>query len=217
VIEKVGSDRVVVHRAGVVVLSRADMPDWEVRAFRRTAIQFRGARYFVAAKELKDDGGYRYVLDRWPEEHDDLVGGVVEYGESFVRARDGERAARSAARLVHLVLLPLYPLIGLLPGGVKRRLADGYGISAERATAQSLVLEGAIAFAMTALLTISSVAGGLGGAFGIDAIPWLRDLGVVATVSLCLVVPDLVIRYARILGESKHPYGFWEWLFRRER
>ena len=36
-------------------------------------------------------------------------------------------------------------------------------------------------------------------------------------VALFLLVPDVVMRYAKILGESTHPYGFWEWLFRRER
>jgi hypothetical protein len=195
------------------------MPGWEVRSFRRTAIQFRGARYFVAAKE-KTRGGFRYVLEPWPEGApgaDDLGGAVVEYDEGFVRVRDGERVARAAASGVHLLLVPLYPLIGFLPGAVKQRLEDGYGVSAERATAQSLVLEAALALAMTGMLSISSVAGVVGGAFGIDAIPWLEDLRTVAAVALCLFVPDLVMRYTRILSESRHPYGFWEWLFRRQR
>lgn len=214
--EQVGSDRVLARGSRVIVLSRADMPGWEVRAYRRAAIVFRGERYYVRAKEPRG-GGLRYTLERWPEELEDIGGPQIEYDERFVAERDGARVAREVASRVRLLLVPLYPVIGLLPGAVKRRLADGYGISAERATEQSLWLEAAIALATAALFTISTMAGMLGRVFGTGPLSWAGASSGFGIAALLLVVPDLVMRYARILAESEHSYGFWEWLFRRER
>lgn len=212
----IGSDRVSLDGARVVVESRADMPGWEVRAYRRVAILWRGRRYFVAAK-ARDGDRVRYTLEPWDEDRADLDAGVIEYDESYVATRDEARRARAAASGVHSLLVPLYPLIGLLPGAVKRALADGYGISEERATALSLVLEACVALMLATAISISSMANLYGHAFGVESIPWLDSLlGGAAPVALCLLVPDVVMRYARILGESSYPWGFWEWLFRRE-
>jgi hypothetical protein len=211
----VGSDRVTLDGDRLVVESRADMSGWDVRSFRRTAIVYRGARWFVAAKEY-DGWRFRYTLERWDDGRGDIDGGVIHYDAKFAAARDGSGRARVAASGVHVLLLPFYPLIGLLPGGVKRRLADGYGISEERATAQSIVLEASLALMMMAMMTISNVARIYGGAFGVDDIPWLRHVPGGGIAALALLIPDVVMRYAKILGESRHSWGFWEWLFRRE-
>ena len=216
--EQVGSDRVVVAAGNrVIVLSRADMPGWEVRAFRRGAILFRGSHYFVAIKE-PHPGGFRYTLEPWPPDSHDIDGGVIEYDEHFVAARDAGRRTRAAASGVRALLLPLYPLIGLLPGSVKRRLADGFGISEELSTVMSLWLEFLVAAGLAALFTIRSMAGLYGSALGVRGpIPWLASLTGFAAGGLLLIVPDLLMRYSKILAESQYPWGFWEWLFRRER
>jgi hypothetical protein len=213
--ERVGSDRVSIDGGRVLVESRADMPGWEVRAFRRTAIVYRGRRYFVAEK-IRERDRVRYALEPWDEDRGDLDGGSIDYDESWVAARDQARRARAAASRVRTVLVPLYPLIGLLPGAIKRRLADGYGISEELATAQSLVLEGCVVLMVGAALSISSMTGIYGHAFGVESVPWLHDVGRTGTIALLLLVPDVVMRYAKILGESTYAWGFWEWLFRRE-
>jgi len=197
-----------------VVESRADMPGWEVRAFRRTAIVYRGDRWFVAAK-ASENGRFRYTLERWDDEREDMDGGLFEYDADYVAVRDHDRRARAAASGVRTLLVPLYPLIGLLPGAVKRRLADRFGISEERVTAQSIVLEAVVAVMVGGMLTIGSVGRMYGGALGVDSIPWLEGIPGAGMVALFLLVPDVVMRYARILGESSYPYGFWEWLFRR--
>jgi hypothetical protein len=214
--EKVGSDRVLVDGSRLVVQSSADMPGWEVRAFRRKLILFRGARYFVAAKE-RVEGRYHYTLEPWPDDREDIVGGAIEYDRHLVAARDAESRARAAAAGVRALLLPLYPVIGLLPAVVKKRLADGYGISEELATTLSLWLELMVSAALGALFTIQSMTGVYGAALGVrEPIAWLQNLSGLAAGALFLIVPDLVMRYARILAESRYPYGFWEWLFHRE-
>ena len=216
--EKLGSDQILARGSRVIVFSRADMEGWEVRAFRRATILFRGERYFVAAKERRA-GGFRYVLERRPAEADDDLGGaVIEYGAPFVAERDAARTARVAATGVQVFLLPIYPLIGLLPSAVKRRLADRFGVSEERATAMSLWLELMTMFALGALLSIKSVAGVYGQGLGVrGGIPWLEDLGGFAAIALALIAPDLLVRYSRILAEDPRAYGFWEWLFRWRR
>lgn len=219
--ERIGTDRILLASGRVVVLSRADMPGWEVRTFRRTAILFRGGRYFVAVKERTEGsaleaGGFRYVLERWPEDREDQAGGEMEYDAHYVAARDAENTARAAAKGVRAFLLPLYPLIGLLPGNVKRRLADRYGIREDLSTALSLWLELVVCAACAALFTIHSMTGVYGTALGVrDPISWLGNIAGLAAGGLLLIAPDLVMRYSRILGESDHPWGFWEWLFRR--
>jgi hypothetical protein len=214
--ESVGSDRVSADGSRLVVESRADMPGWEVRPFRRAAIVHRGARWFVAAKE-RERGRFRYVLEPWDDERGDIDGGVIEYDEEYVAARDGASRARAAASGVRALLLPFYPVIGLLPGSTKRRLADSFGISEELATAQSIVLEASLALMAMGMMTISSFTRVYGGAFGVDSIPWLSNIPGKGFALIALLVPDVVMRYAKILGESQHQYGFWEWLFRRDR
>jgi hypothetical protein len=213
-LEHIGSDRVIVRGSRVIVLSRADMPAWEVRAFRRAAIHFRGERFYVRAKERRD-GGFRYTLERWPDDLEDIGGPQLEYGPSFVAERDGARRAVAVARRLRLLLVPLYPLIGFLPSEVKRRLADGYGISSERATEQSLWLEAALALAAAAMFTISTMSGLLGRFLGTGELPWADSASGITLFVLVVSAVDLVVRYARILAESERSYGFWEWLFRR--
>ena len=213
--ERVGSDRISADGDRLVVESRADMPGWDARAFRRTAIVYRGERWFVAAK-ARESGLFRYTLERWDDERDDITGGVFEYDADYVAARDSVKRAHTAAIGVGVLLVPFYPLIGLLPGAVKARLADRFGISEERTTALSIVLEASVSLMIMAMMTIGSVGRIYGSAFGVDSIPWLANLPVGGMTALFLLVPDVVMRYARILGESTYHYGFWEWLFRRE-
>ena len=46
--EAVGRDHVRFRGGAVIVDSAAEMPDWEFRAYRRTALMFRDRRYFVS-------------------------------------------------------------------------------------------------------------------------------------------------------------------------
>src|SRR5688500_12356791 len=116
--EAVGSDRVRLRDASVVVDSRADMPDWEFRDYRRTAILFRDRQYFVGEKRLLPGGSYRYVLQPW-EDPGELPGRTIVYDAEYAIARDA--AARTTARRdgVSAALLFVSPLLGFLPARTK--------------------------------------------------------------------------------------------------
>ena len=112
------------------MVSRADMSDWVVREFRRTAVLHAGVRYCLDHREHRD-GAFHYALKRWPDELRDMAGGIIEYDREYVARRDAYTRALTKARRAEPLLVPLYPLIGLLPGRVKGWTADRYGLSEE--------------------------------------------------------------------------------------
>lgn len=194
------------------------MPAWQMRAYRRTAVFFEGARYFVAGRRRAADGRHVYELAPWGEDLRDIAGTVVHYDRDFVASRDGEAESRARARRVLLGLRPLYPLLGLLPGGVKMRLSDRFGVNEERATVASLYFEAVLALLAATLWTVRVMAASFGGAFGANAADILAELGLGGAdlAVVLLAAPDLALRWSRVFGGSSYPWGFWEWLWRRE-
>ncbi|MEE2775931.1 MAG: hypothetical protein VYE73_04110 [Acidobacteriota bacterium] len=211
---RLGRDRILIREDRLVVVSRADMSDWVVREFRRTAVLHAGVRYCLDHRERRD-GAFHYALKRWPDELRDMAGGIIEYDRDYVARRDAYTRALTKARRAEPLLVPLYPLIGLLPGRVKGWTADRYGLSEEKATVLSLYLEIAIVLAATTFLTIRLGAMGFAQGFGLRS-------GELASIGfgdregliLLLLAPDLLIRYPKVLRGGAYPYGFWEWLFR---
>lgn len=197
---KIGSDQVVHRGEQLVVYSRAEMPDWSTRKYRRVGIVFEGRRFYVSRRMPQHDGWIRYLLDPWPGDSPEDPVFEITYDEEYVRVRDrNSEAARMARRAEPLVLI-LFPLIGLLPSKIKARLHDRHGIDARAATEWSLWAEYLAIFAAICLLTIHIFTGIFHGALLIGAI--------------VVLIPDTVIRYNDCLGESMAPYGFYEWLFR---
>ena len=166
--EAVGADRVWTRGITVVVESAADMQEWELRQYRRTAIVVGGERYAVVEKRLLDGGGYRYVLEPWPEGVD-VPGRTVVYDADYANARDA--AARLATRRdrVGKALFFVGPLLGLLPARVKLALDDRYGFDPRTVTRQCLFLQRFFFYSLLALIVVGGWARALGGWDG-----WLR-------------------------------------------
>ncbi len=209
-VQRLGSDRVIEAGEGLVVSSTVDMPNWDVRDFRRTAIHFQGQKYFLTHKE-KAAGRFRYRLVPWTEDFEDIAGHVVEYDEAFVKDRDEVLRAQASARRLSVFFPFFYPVIGLLPGWIKRWLADSYGVSEEVTTQQSLFLEYAVIILAIAFVSITTMAGGMVGA---QSPPWIAQLLKGSWLVFFVVTPDAVVRHHKVLGESSYPWGFWEWLWR---
>src|SRR5688500_1277582 len=138
--EAVGSDVVRFRGSALVVESAADMPDWDFRDYRRTAVLFRDRKYCVAEKRLVPGGWYRYVLEPWVDGAD-VPGRTITYDAGYSAARDA--AARDGARRdrVSAALFFVSPLLGLLPARAKLALNDRYAFDPSTVTRQSVFLE----------------------------------------------------------------------------
>lgn len=196
--ETVGRDAVRFRGSALVVDSAADMPDWEFRDYRRTAVLFRDQKYFVAEKRLLPGGSYRYVLEPWGDAAD-LPGRTIAYDDGYAAARDA--AARDGARRdrASAALFFVSPLLGLLPARAKLALNDRYGFDPPTVTGQSLFLERIVFYCLAAFIMMGGIAG-LPGA-------WLAGLMVLAVA----VLVDMIMRTGPAEGGEQEQPGFWEW------
>ncbi len=197
--ETVGRDAVRFRGSAVVVDSAADMPDWEFRDYRRTAVLFRDQKYFVAEKRLLPGGSYRYVLEPWVDGVD-VPGRTITYDEGYAAARDAD--ARDAVRRdrASAALFFVSPLLGLLPARAKLALNDRYAFDPPTVTQQSIFLERIAFYCLAALIVLGGVA----------RLPdaWLAGLMLLAAA----VLVDMIMRMGPSEnGEQEQP-GFWEWI-----
>jgi hypothetical protein len=196
--ETVGRDAVRFRGAALVVDSAADMPDWEFRDYRRTAVLFRDQKYFVAEKRLLPGGSYRYVLEPWGEAAD-LPGRTITYDDGYAAARDaavrdGGRRDRASAALFFVS-----PLLGLLPARAKLALNDRYAFDPPTITRQSLFLERIAFYCLLAFTAMGAVA----------RVPRAWLAGFMALGAAVLV--DMVMRTGPAEGGEQEQPGFWEW------
>jgi hypothetical protein len=214
--QRIGSDRVrQLGEGGLLVDAAAEMPDWQARDFRRLAVLFEGERFFVASNE-QQGARFRYRLEPWVEDLRDIAAGVIDYDEAFVAERDEHRAHLASARSSRRLLLPFYPLIGFLPGSVKIWLADRYGVSEDLSSRLSMWLEALLVLLSATFWSVRTGAGAFGGAFGASGSVGEFGFRGAEIPIILLATPDLAIRWSRIFGESDYPWGFWEWLWKRE-
>lgn len=198
--EAIGGDQVRFRGSAVIVESAVEMPDWDFRAYRRTAVFFRDQRYFVSEKRLLPDGSYRYVLAPWGDDLTDLPGRTIVYDEGYVVRRDAERRDSVRRDRVSAVLFWFGPLMGFLPSRLKLALNDRYAFHPVTLTLQSLFLERLALYVVGALLAIGAFTGILGG-----ALPFAVGLG----VALLL---DIILRTGPAESSDMEQPGFWEWI-----
>lgn len=197
--ETVGRDAVRFRGSAVVVDSSADMPDWEFRDYRRTAVLFRDQKYFVAEKRLLPGGSYRYVLEPWVDGVD-VPGRTITYDEGYAAARDAD--ARDAVRRdrASAALFFVSPLLGLLPARAKLALNDRYAFDPPTVTQQSIFLERIVFYCLAALIMM--------GGFARLPDAWLAWLMVLAAA----VFVDMIMRMGPAEGGEQEQPGFWEWI-----
>ncbi len=215
---RVGAD-VVIRRGDVLeVHTRRPMDDWEVRRYGRTGIVFRGTTYVTRAMKPAPGGGVVYELEPWSRARHDSTPKRIEYDETYVQARDLERAAGGVAGAVRIPLLVLSPLIGFLPSVAKRGLHASLGIEPRSATRWSCYIEFAVlilAGFFLAVLGFASVAGGIFA--GGDAGPVASVLSDPITLLLLVIAVfgiDLMGRGGSVIRGEMDQYGFYEWAWR---
>lgn len=208
-----GEDRILLDGENIVIDAATEMPDWEVRRFRRIRIHLEGVAYQLTGKTAGQEGRVRYVLEPWPEDYPDPPGLEFHYDPSYVASREKERRAAERRSLLLPLLVPFVPLIGFLPGSWKLWIHDRYGIHPRTAVMGSLAIEAAGLLLTGLFLTLNMWAGAYSqtGVFGL--LPLLNDMRYLAGVALILTA-DLLVRYGSLLEESMDLPGFYEWLFR---
>ncbi len=197
---EVGSDRLE-HRSGYLLVRAArEMPDWEVRTYRRTAVFLEETRYAVRGHEASPQGQHLYQLVPWPDDGRELPGRVIHYDADYVAERDERARVAMAAAPVGVLIRPLMPLLGLLPAGVKLALHQTLGVHPVAATRASIFMEWLVGF----LAMVYSMIYGITGA----ATPELRPMPWIALVLLV----DAGMRFGRSGTTKMEQYGFGEWL-----
>jgi len=212
-VRAVGCDRVEIVGGDRIVVAKRELSDWVAAKYRPTAVEYEGVRYFVAEVTPKGKGlaapergrGWRYRLVPWPSDRTDLPGREIRYDASLVERREEEfgRAVKLGSLIVPLV--PLYPLLGLLPSGVKASLEQHFAIASITTTRWSLRLEYLIG-----LVFAAAIVPGLIFQFPIGLGPmWLPPI-------VCLIaLGDAAMRYAQTTEPTSLQYGAFEWLFHR--
>ena len=201
---KISRDRVVVEKDRLVVDAAVEMPDWEVRTYRRKRYIFRGQAFFLTRRIPQRGGRVVYVLEPWSSDDNEPWAGTIVYDEEYVRARDRGRRLYVAGRLATPFLVWFYPLLGLLPGRLKHYLSERVGLHPETSSTASMLFEFLVGAGAVALHPIFT------------RIPELSPhLGKITLAGLVLVV-DSIGRYQKRLAEDPYPYGFYEWPFGRK-
>ena len=206
----VGKDVLTIQGDFVTIDAAQEMPDWEVREFRRLPIFLGDFKFFLRQRTLGHSPfAMRYLLERWPDDaHFDSAPVSFTYDEQFVLERDTEHARRQRLDKLGAALMALYPVLGFLWSGTKQKLIPA-GFVPRSITSVSvftgvclLVLQGTFVRMRIGVFTL------LFGKihkleFGLLALDY-------ALFALLLV--DIVLRFDQHIKGVENPWGFCEWI-----
>jgi len=202
---KVGEDRILRRGDQLVVCSKADMDEWQIRENRKTAIFIDDEVWCLVEKQFTDDREVRYVLDPWPDYLRHIPGRKIRYDEAYVRICKELDSKRRIENRYGPLLSFLKWIIGFLPSRLKSFTEGKFGVPARNASFISIVIELHLFFLIGFMLLIFTFAG-----FHANSL-WLS----VPFLILCVIVltPDLVMRYDSYIRGDASPLGLFEWYF----
>jgi hypothetical protein len=201
---KIGPDEVHIEAERIFICAARAM-DWPLREFCRTPIWFAGRKYFLRAKHTDTANRDVYELWLWP---DNLTGGSsqgVIYDETYVAERDRTAVVKRRRNWVYLLLLPIYPLLGLCWSRFKNTvfIPLGFEIGAMTKTSVAFAF---FFFFIEAILT-AWLQHGILATFISSSLLWLDWL-----LFLALLV-DSGMRFSQSLKfDVNNHWGFCEWL-----
>ena len=206
----IGRDHLTITPDQVVIDAAQEMPDWQVREYQRMPIFLGESKFFLRQKiQAKKPFALRYVLERWPEEASfDAAAFSFTYDEDYVRQRDTAHEEEKRADKIGMAMLWLYPVLGFLWAGTKKKLMP-LGFISRSITGVSIftglcgmILQGTFLRMRLGLLTLL---------LGWMNLPELLLLALdYALLGLLLV--DSVLRFDQHLKGAEHPWGFGEWM-----
>jgi hypothetical protein len=204
---KVGSDEVHVESERVFIRAARAM-DWPIREFCRMPIWFAGRKYYLRAKHTEAKSN-RPVYELWPWP-DDLHGGSTQgviYDDAYVAERDRNAGTARRCHWAYLLLLPLYPVLGLFWSRFKNVVFVPMGFEIGSLTKVSVV------FTFYLFFLHAIFAGWLQTGFLVLLIsPSLQWLDWVLLLAMAL---DCAMRFGQTLkSDVTEHWGFCEWLVR---
>jgi len=188
-----GPDRLIIHAAEPM-----DLP---IREFCRVPVYFEGHKYYVRSKQAGErPRAVVYELWPWPPELQEASTRLVFYDEAYVIERDKMAATRRRHELFHLVLLPLYPLLGLCWSRWKNQVLGAWGFEPGSITKASIFLT------FNVFIVEGIFVGWLGGGIvGVRMWDWAL---------LLLLGADTALRYGQSLElDVEHYWGICEWMW----
>jgi hypothetical protein len=194
----IGSDRVTFLGENILIETRRTMLDWEVRELNPVPIYFEEGKYLLVQKQ-RGHGPFavRYFLKPWPKE---LVSNSIRfltYDLETVTERDRQSQMEKVDRTIYLILLPFYPLLGLLWSPLQDRLAD-FGFAPRTMTRLSIFA--VLLFILPTMLLLLMLGG----------IPIMALLfGLLSVTGLV----DSLMRIHFSFRDEGWRGGFLEWLF----
>ena len=201
---RIGSDTLLRKGDQLIVCSRADMDEWQIRQTRKTIIQINGEDWCLVGKQYTAAKEVRYFLDPWPDLIKEIPGRRIRYDEEYVRARNEAMNKRRLESRIGPILHYLKPLIGFLPSCVKLRIESDFGIPARNATFMSIIVELLLFFMLGAFVQIFT--------YGAMQAPALVVFIPTFIVPVPILFADLVMRYSSYLREDASPLGLLEWV-----
>jgi len=225
---RIGPDEVTVTESKIIVLARHEMPDWEVREFKVPPVYFEDRKYFLAAKnKAQPPFAFRYVLEPWTEGKFQPAAFFHTYDAEAVAARDAARRGSQLNEAVWVLLLPLYPVLGLLWARTQERLTR-FGFVPRVMTCVSLFTVFAVGIGeavFTAVVLNAGARSGIamvGGFFTAISDQKALHLGPLSVpiglIDVCLFVTcvaDAAVRFTHFMKEDQWTGGFLEWLVPR--
>ncbi len=203
---KVGDDRIFRRGERLIVCSKVDMDEWEIRDNRKTAIFIDDEVWCLVEKQFMDDEEVCYILDPWLDYLRHIPGRKIRYDEDYVRTcRERDKKRKIESRYGPLLNLFKW-IIGFLPSSVKSFIEGKFGLPARNASFISIVIELYLLFLIGFMLLIFTFVG-LHVPFILLSVPFLILLVIV-------LIPDLVMRYNSYLRGDASPLGFFEWYFK---
>ncbi len=206
---RVGEDRIERRGDQLVVCSKVDMDEWQVRQIRKTAIYVNDEVWCLVGKQYTATKEVQYLLDPWPEFIKEIPGRRIRYDEEYVRTRNAAEKKRKITAGVGPVLYHLRALIGFFPSRVKSRIEADFGIPARNATFLSIIIELFLFFVLGAFLQIFT--------YGAMRAPQLVVCIPIPIVLVPVSFVDLVMRYHSYVREDASPWGLFEWAIKSNR
>ncbi len=174
------------------------MPDWQVRELNPVPIYFEDGKYVLVQRQKgRRPYAATYLLKPWPGDQVSNSFRFHTYDAQTVAERDAAWRGGQVAEVIRLLLLPVYPLLGLLWSGTQERLTR-FGFVPRYLTRISIVTMG-----------LGIIPGTFLGVLLIGATPLLATMLMLFLVAAML---DSLMRSHYYTRDEVWTGGFLEWV-----